>query len=766
MSAPRSPHRALALAFGFALPLAATAAQAQDTTPPSAPATVAEGGASADVDYDGDGKYKVAWSKATDSQSGIAAYEVQEQAGVGGAWVTLTSTATSRSWPVAGKPDGARLFYRVRARNGAGLWGPFSNSSDGLLIDKTAPAAVTVTDDGATTPSHDSLHAAWTPSSDPQSGIAYYRTRLRNTTAGLTVVNWQSIGNVTQWTFAGLTLQTGHRYVIEVRAVNRAGLLSPTRASNGIVVVDGDTVPSQPSQISRNGRQLIVRRRNPDGSLAPEIAWVMRGINWSPSDRDTNTSSTDINNAAKRRPEFGDHYLTDIPLLQALGVNTVRLYLDPGLPGDPNVTVPGLQILDALYLANIMVVMTVDNANNTVSRIQPVVNHYKNHPAVLMWSLGNEFNMNRFYGKFPDVETAAQAMESAAQLVKAADAAHPVVASYGNLDVKPDDIERYVNVVCPSIDVWSFNVFRGPGFARLFDQWGFISTKPMFLGEFGLDAWNSVTNTEDQATHAAWVGQLWDQIARNLSAVNANRSAIGGAAFEFQDEYWKTPPYNTQETTGWNAPGFPDQTASEDIWGITTIDREPRQAYFALQTRFAPGYVPPPAPSSITHRVESLFDITARFWENGAFWYAGLGASLNGGRGFNIAAINTATRRLIHPIQRFDTYQTRNSGEAMTAMNAFLDSVPNGTLLLIAVGDEAGINHFPGDPQGRCGVLPYAWVSQALSRFTALGATMLNGYCYQDQWSLITIKGQGVALDEALGNGASHAVSEATVTVP
>jgi hypothetical protein len=338
------------------------------------------------------------------------------------------------------------------------------------------------------------------------------------------------------------------------------------------------------------------------------------------------------------------------------------------------------------------------------------------------------------------------------------------VASYGNLDEKPDAIEDYVNVVCPSIDVWSFNLYRGPGFARFFDQWGFISTKPMFLGEFGIDAWNSTLNIEDQATQAAWVGQLWDEIARNLSASDPSRTTLGGAVMEFQDEYWKTPPFNTQEKTGWNPPGFPDGTASEDIWGITTIDRIPRQVYFALQVRFAPGYVPPPPPLSITYRAESRFGFDARFWENGAFWYNGRGASLNGGRGFNIAAINRTTGRLIAPIQRFDTWLTRDSGGAMTAMNAFLDGVPNGTLLLIAVGDEAGLTYFPA--QGACTDLPYPWVSQAFTRFAALGATLLSSYCYQDQWSLITIKGQGVALREALGGGSAHAISEATVSVP
>lgn len=76
--------------------------------------------------------------------------------------------------------------------------------------------------------------------------------------------------------------------------------------------------------------------------------------------------------------------------------------------------------------------------------------------------------------------------------------------------------------------------------------------------------------------------------------------------------------------------------------------------------------------------------------------YQGEGATAGdgGGRGFNVAAIDPATLRLRDPIQRFDTWASRNSGTAMIAMIAYLDSLPNGTIVLIAVGDEAGMNCF------------------------------------------------------------------------
>jgi hypothetical protein len=735
-----------------------------DGTAPSAPAFVREGGSWFDVDFDGDGQYTIQWARATDMESGIAAYELQERVGPAGSWNTLTSTAAGAALSVNGRADATRYAYRVRAKNNAGLWGAWSAASDGLLIDKTVPAPVpSIADDGATTMVTSQIHAAWTPASDAQSGIVGYEYEIRRgSPTGSIVAFWMPLEGATEITVGNLYLALGARYYIGVRARNGAGLYSAARHTDGILVQPDQRVPSGPSVVTISGYQLLLRRRNPDGTLPPAAPFVMQAVNWSPASRTTATWSGDINNVAVRRPEFGKWYLTDIPVMKAMGVNTVRLFMDPGLPGDPNLTVPGLTVLDELYRYGLSVIMTVDSANNSVSRIQPVVNHYKNHPAILMWSLGSEWSLNRFWKpqQFPTVDSAAVAIESAAQLVKAADASHPVVSSYGTMVNAPNRIEAYVNQICPSIDVWSFNEYQGPGFSRLFDRWRFISTKPMFLGEFGIDAYDSVAQREDQATHGIWGGQLWDEIARNLSAYDPGNVALGGAPFSLVDEFWKSGAYNVQDTGGWHPIAFPDGAASEDYWGILTIDRIPRQLYAALMTRFVPEYQPPPRPQTVTYRANSHTPIRARFWEDGAVMYEGVGGTMDGGRGFNIAAIDLVTGSLRDPIQRFDTWHSRatGTGAAMTAMNAYLDSVPNGTLLLIAIADEAGLNDWSA-----CTFLTQPWVSGAVSRLRALGSTQIGSYCYGDRWAMIAIKGQGVALGEARGTGSADALVQAVV---
>jgi chitodextrinase len=202
-----------------------------------------------DVDYDSDGAYTVFWAAASDPQSGIKVYLLQEQAGASGKWRTLTSTLRATRFSVSGRLDKGRYFYQVRAQNTAGLWGPFSPPSDGVLVDTTAPTPVTVTDDGATSFSTTTLHATWSAADDPESGVMQYDYLIRqDSTTGTITVNWTSVGLATEVTRAGLRLVLGKKYFFGVRAKNRAGLSSSVRYSDGIIVQPDPTPPTAPGQ--------------------------------------------------------------------------------------------------------------------------------------------------------------------------------------------------------------------------------------------------------------------------------------------------------------------------------------------------------------------------------------------------------------------------------------------------------------------------------------------------------------------------------------
>src|SRR5205085_10819106 len=109
-----------------------------------------------------------------------------------------------------------------------------------------------------------------------------------------------------------------------------------------------------------------------------------------------------------------------------------------------------------------------------------------------------------------------------------------------------------------------------------------------------------------------------------------------------------------------------------------------------------------------------------------------------GGRGFTIAAIAPGTGALLQPVQNFDTWGTRTTGTAMNAMITFLNSLPNGTVVLVAVGDEAGLN-----TDNSCTRFSFAWVEAGVRALEALGSTQIRNYCFRYSWAMVSIKGEG-----------------------
>ncbi len=381
-----------------------------------------------------------------------------------------------------------------------------------------------------------------------------------------------------------------------------SGIAFGTYPLQETVVTESSAGPG-PSVVTVEGRQLIVRKRNPDGTLAAISSYIIRGVLWSPSGRDTDTGPEDPNNPNVRRSEFGKWYQTDIPLMVGMNVNTVRLVIDPGT--NSALGPLGRTILDELYRNGIMVIMTVDDGVNDMNRVRSAVNFYKDHPAILMWMVGSEWNINRYFGVASSIEDAVRRTEQAAALIKQLDTNHPVATSYGEIDIHADglrlnDTESYVNSLAPSVDVWGLNIFRDKTFGTLFDQWESITTKPMFLGEFGTDAFRSrpplvpcPQGAVDEAMQADWDLSLWNELLRNLSASDPSKVAFGGTVLEWNDEWWKIPPAGTQETCGFVPSGHPDGVSNEEFLGIVDIDRHPREVYNALRTGFDPAYQPP-----------------------------------------------------------------------------------------------------------------------------------------------------------------------------
>lgn len=184
--------------------------------------------------------------------------------------------------------------------------------------------------------------------------------------------------------------------------VDRTGLTPPTHSdtlnvlsSAGNKTVDVymevaavSPVPAGPSIVTTNGYQLMVRRRLPNGSLDIARPYVVKGAAWAPTSIGTPSDYT------SRRSGFGTWYRTDIQMLKEMNANTVYVFLDFGTT--PDFLDTALAILDFCYRNDIMVIMTVDeDGSDNTANIASAVTAFRNHPAILMWALGNEWNLWR-----------------------------------------------------------------------------------------------------------------------------------------------------------------------------------------------------------------------------------------------------------------------------------------------------------------------------------------------------------------------------------
>lgn len=264
----------------------------------------------------------------------------------------------------------------------------------------------------------------------------------------------------------------------------------------------------------------------------------------------------------------------DSALMVEAGMNVIRMY-EPLL---------NRTTLDTLWSKGIYVInMAYIWGGDALSNIAPRINAVKDHPAILMWEVGNEWNYNNFYyganepgGDLLTFEQARQRAFDVVKEIKVHDQVHPVSTVYGELPSE-ETLE-----ILSEVDVWAINAYRSADFGDLFSVWSQRSEKPMYFGEYGADAWDAreeynVTNLTAQA-YATRV--LTEQI--NLHTSLAGGVCLGGMIFELTDEWWKAGNPDEHDVGG-VAPGggpYPDLAFNEEWWGICEIDRTCRPAFY------------------------------------------------------------------------------------------------------------------------------------------------------------------------------------------
>jgi hypothetical protein len=266
----------------------------------------------------------------------------------------------------------------------------------------------------------------------------------------------------------------------------------------------------------------------------------------------------------------------DLTLMVEAGINTIRVY-------EP---IDDKDILDKIHAEGLKVIMGFGyNQNGNYDILSgsfiDYINTYKDHKAILMWELGNEFNYHPewFEG---DMKNWYNVMNSAAGLIHQNDTAHPVTTAHGEV---PDSLALQLS---PNIDVWGMNVYRWDDPEKIFSEWKAISKKPMYLSEAGADSFMTIEkNNYQKGTNERAQADATKSILESL--FNHTDICSGVTLYAFVDELWKAGSPNTQDAGGWapNSSGVPyDGTPNEEYWGIVDIKRNKKEAFHIVKEKY------------------------------------------------------------------------------------------------------------------------------------------------------------------------------------
>ena len=271
-----------------------------------------------------------------------------------------------------------------------------------------------------------------------------------------------------------------------------------------------------------------------------------------------------------------DNLDEDIILMKEAGINTIRVY-------EP---IDDINVLDKLADAGIKVVISFgynqkgkfDIASGTFINY---VRKYKNHEAILMWELGNEYNYNpQWFGG--DINNWYKAMELVSQIIQIEDPDRLVSSAHGDLPSK-DALN-----IASSIQVWGMNVYRWDKPASIFSEWQAISDKPMYFAELGADSYmTKATNKYTKGINEQAQADA-NEIILNEVLSNYDKN-IGSFVFQFTDGLWKAGNPSKQDTGGSapNSDGTPyDGTANEEYWGIVDINRNKKITFDVIKNAY------------------------------------------------------------------------------------------------------------------------------------------------------------------------------------
>ncbi len=309
-------------------------------------------------------------------------------------------------------------------------------------------------------------------------------------------------------------------------------------------------------------QEKVTIERSDDGFklMIENEDFMINGMNWDYFPIGTNYSYSLWNQSEEIIEAALD---AEMALLRNMGVNTVRMYTGVQ-PKWIKYIYENYGIYTMLNHSFGRYGLTIDGAWVAVTdyrdpktqtllmtEVNQMVRDYKDTPGLLLFLLGNENNYGLFWAgaeteDFPDDEAEKafigesrgrpmyKLMNDAVLSMKSIDSNHPMAICNGDL--------LFSNIIaeeCKDVDILGINSYRGESFTDLFDRVNNELDMPVMFTEFGADAYNAKSESEDQRMQAYFMVENWKEIYANAAGFGKAGNSIGGFTFQFSDGWWK-----------------------------------------------------------------------------------------------------------------------------------------------------------------------------------------------------------------------------------
>ena len=316
----------------------------------------------------------------------------------------------------------------------------------------------------------------------------------------------------------------------------------------------------------------------------------------------------------------------EMGLLKNMGINTIRVYtgMQPKWIRYVYETYGIYTMLNhtfgryGLTINGVWTPVTVYKDPKTkillLSEVTAMAKEYKDTPGLLLFLLGNENNYGLFWSgaeteDFPEGDEKKKfigerlgrpmykLMNDAAIKMKSINNNLPIAICNGDL--------LFVEIIaeeCTDVDIYGTNMYRGKSFSDAFERVKKELDMPILFTEFGADAFNAVSNQEDQKMQAFYMVENWKEIYQNAAGLGKAGNAIGGFTFQFSDGWWKYGQTKNLEVhdnnASWSNRGYyldiegSTNNMNEEWFGVCAkgptnskglYTLYPRASYFALQ---------------------------------------------------------------------------------------------------------------------------------------------------------------------------------------